>query len=222
MQERITVAKVNKLYHLLDQSFHQAVIKYGSPETWGLQYGISELPSEDADESEKTITQVSDMKKFNEYLLSGLKKEDVSEILPLLDTNYLNNPKYEAKNPDGFKLQPLYRLADGTIIFHGWINKECTGIKDANNLYLKNTCADFRIDINGEKKPNIIGIDQFQFRVTKRGIIPVGIPEDPSRPIEKYCNPKETLTYNGYSCGAWVLYKKEMPWLYGKQVSWQE
>ena len=87
-------------------------------------------------------------------------------------------------------------------------------------MFLSNQCGDFTVDLNGEGEPNTLGIDQYQFRVSQRGVIPVGIRDDVNRNIEDYCNPKGDKQFNGYSCGAWILEKGTMPWLWGKQVEW--
>ena len=122
---------------------------------------------------------------------------------------------------ENFTIQPYFILPGGVVFMHDWVSsKTCSADTASNNLFLKgNICGDFRVDINGQEKPNIIGIDQFQFYVTKKGIVPIGYPGD-TLPVDLYCNPKIKKQFNGYSCGAWIIEKGTMPWLYGKQIKW--
>ena len=135
---------------------------------------------------------------------------------------YLHNKN--TKKVDGTR-KPIYKLKNGTTFGEVWIvNTNCTHTIDAdiykNNMFLSNQCGDFTVDLNCEGEPNTLGIDQYQFRVSRRGVIPVGIRDDVMRNIKDYCNPKGDKKFNGYSCGAWILEKGTMPWLWGKQVAW--
>lgn len=108
------------------------------------------------------------------------------------------------------------------MIFGVWVgDSNCS----SNNYYsddefTNSVCGDISVDINGIEGKNILGIDRFQFRIVKRGIIPIGLKSDKSRPIEEFCNPKKPQLFNGYACSAWVIEKGSMPWLYGKQPKW--
>lgn len=221
IQEKVIVTKLKKVYAQLNQSFQIAVLENGTPDEWGLVESTYDL-EEGADEGDKTNVISPDAKKFLSIILSGLKVEDVSTSLPPQDTNYLNNKDKTVGNPDGFTLQPYYRLPDGTIFFQGWVSNNQCSFSLNNSNYLKDLCGDLRVDLNGAKKPNVMGIDQFQFRVGKNGIFPMGMQDDTTRPIEIYCNPSTTNSYNGYACAAWVLEKGTMPWLHGEYISWDK
>lgn len=79
--------------------------------------------------------------------------------------------------------------------------------------------AEIRVDINGFKKPNVLGRDIFYFRVKDNKIIPEGVPDD-DRPFETHCNKSSNLDYNGDSCSAWVIYNENMDYLHCNDLSW--
>lgn len=60
------------------------------------------------------------------------------------------------------------------------------------------------IDIDGPIGANKAGIDQFGFYTTKKGLIPMGGPQDNLIPFSK------CLENGGYACTAWVLINKNM------------
>ncbi len=60
------------------------------------------------------------------------------------------------------------------------------------------------IDIDGPVGANKAGIDQFGFYTTKKGLIPMGGPQDNLVPFSK------CLENGGYACTAWVLINKNM------------
>ena len=214
MQEITTVAKVKNVYSLLNSSFDYSVKKYGSPDKWRLNNGVR-------DENGEGVLNENSLN-FTRRILAGIKVEDISDKNLRYETNYLNNANRTIMANDNFTIQPYFVLPGGVVFMHGWVSsKTCSHGSSSDNMFLKgNICGDFRVDINGQEKPNIIGIDQFQFYVTKKGIVPMGYAGD-TRPIETLCNPKgEPVKLNGYSCASWVLEKGTMPWLYGKQVKW--
>lgn len=82
------------------------------------------------------------------------------------------------------------------------------------------------IDINGNKKPNQMGVDFFHFDFGKDGIVlPTGVnlsvykkhgmPIDNQNPDEYYyCDLTDTSNmYNGYGCTAWLLEHENMDYL---------
>ncbi len=221
-QEVTTVAKVRNVYSLLNASYQQAIRKYGPLKYWGLAEGSWELGDNNTTNNDDTAF-FSDAEKLYSRLLDGLNAENVSKVLPLQATNYMGNEDKTFKVTDGFELQPLYRLPDGTTFFQSWIQKsDCSWGINSNFLI----CGDFRADVNGAAPPNIVGIDQFQFWITSNSIVPMGYPND-SRSVETHCLvDKASITTknhrNGYGCAAWVIEKGTMPWLYGKQPKWDE
>ncbi len=204
IQEQILVSKYKQLYTMMNITFSESVKKYGPVKYWDL-------------EAEELFMSV----KFTKYIIpAGLEVENVENKLPDIPIHYLHN-KNGQKNDSS--RQQIYKLQNGITFFPTWIvNTKCTHRVGnyENNVYLANLCGDFSVDLNGENEPNTLGIDQYQFRVSQRGVIPVGIKDDSIRDIKDYCNPKGDKKLNGYSCGAWIIEKGTMPWLYGKQIKW--
>lgn len=60
------------------------------------------------------------------------------------------------------------------------------------------------IDIDGPLRANKPGIDQFGFYTTKKGLIPMGGPQDELVPFSN------CLENGGFACSAWVLINKNM------------
>ena len=199
-QEITTVAKLKKVYALLNQGFEASVKKYGLPKYWDLE------------KNEKGFASIA----FVDYLIpEGLKVDTLKNLQETLQYDLTGTIS-------GVKESPQYRLGDGTMIFGVWVgDSNCS----SNNYYsddefTNSVCGDISVDINGIEGKNILGIDQFQFRIVKRGIIPIGLKSDKVQPIEEFCNPKKPQLFNGYACSAWVIEKGSMPWLYGKQPKW--
>ncbi len=203
VEEKVLVSKYKKIYSMLNSTYNESIRKYGAPQYWDLEGDVGFLSVN-----------------FVKYLVpAGLKGEYIEDDELVLGGKWLHNKN---KKEFDFLGTPIYRLPDGTLFMNIWVtNAKCKfQVEDKNNLYLKELCGDMRVDLNGEKGPNTYGVDQFRFRISKRGIIPIGIRDDIDRPVKDYCNPKTGGEFNGYSCGAWMLEKETMPWLYGKQIDW--
>ena len=203
-EERILVSKYKQLYSMMNMAFNESVKQYGPVKYWDL-------------ESDVAFSSV----KFIKYIIpAGLKVDYLEGKLPNVPVSYLHN---KGQNKVAGSRAQVYKLKNGITFFPVYISRSNCSSKfgnDENNIYVSKMCGDFCVDLNGEVGPNTYGFDQFQFYVTQGGIIPVGIRADLGRPIKDYCNPKGNLQFNGYSCGAWILEKGTMPWLYGKQVEW--
>lgn len=72
------------------------------------------------------------------------------------------------------------------------------------------------VDINGNKKPNQLGVDFFWFSINKNGVITAG--RNPKvRPAGIYyncdINNLNANNYNGYGCAEWILEHENMDYL---------
>ena len=66
-------------------------------------------------------------------------------------------------------------LTDGTqIMFENWISPDCSQERNGS----RDWCARIFVDINGAKKPNIVGRDVFGFVIKKQGLYPIGCDSD--------------------------------------------
>ena len=207
VQEHVLVSRYKQLYGMMNVAFNESVKKHGPVKFWDLE-GVSDFVSV----------------RIIKYLIpAGLNAEYVEGKLPHIVGQWLHNKNTDSVDATRWQ---IYKLKNGITFFQVQIAKTDCSFTHAkynqSNVYLKNLCADFSVDLNGEAGPNTFGIDIFQFYISSRGVIPVGIKEDGLRPIEYYCNPKSTRTFNGYSCGAYILDKGKMPWLWGKEVSWDD
>ena len=198
-QEITTVAKVRKVYALLNKGYEASIQRFGPVRYWAL-------------EGEKAFGSY----KFVDYLIPEGLKVDTLKNLPEVEQYDLTGSVY------GMKESPQYRLQDGTMIFGVWVSDKNCGSNNyfSDDAFTNSVCGDISIDIDGITKKNRLGIDQFQFRIVKNGVIPMGHKSDKVRSINEFCNPKKPQLFNGYGCTAWIIEKGTMPWLYGKQVNW--
>lgn len=60
---------------------------------------------------------------------------------------------------------------DGATLLFYHISSSCTGTTELTKAI---GCARIRVDINGNKKPNTVGYDIFDFYLTQNGVIPRG------------------------------------------------
>lgn len=87
---------------------------------------------------------------------------------------------YRTKTPDGtvfseFQSADWYTFitADGVFWTVSKGTNQCNGT-EGTPAYILNNCILFEVDLNGVKKPNIIGVDIFGFTVTPEGAFPFG------------------------------------------------
>lgn len=101
------------------------------------------------------------------------------------------------------------RLADGTsIAFYTWGTNGCHyTFGDFNDV-----CGSLYVDVNGDKNPNIQGIDYYAFMVTERGIIPLGTHGNTAELVKEDCLDRKTA--QGWNCAAWVLATENLDYLH--------
>ncbi len=121
-------------------------------------------------------------------------------------TKALNGKTYFYGHPNGIgDTYCAARLADGiNISFDTW-TASSLGVKESNeddtDVYF------FYVDVNGDKSPNTLGLDVFQFVVKKgkHGVIPAGLANNSSM-----CSKDDTTSYAGIDCAAKVLYEDKI------------
>ena len=77
------------------------------------------------------------------------------------------------------------------------VNENCEGSDSGTK---SGGCFWIRVDVNGEKKPNIIGRDAFQFVVKENGLVPAGC-----EPKSAKRTPQTVCTASGWQCTCRVL-----------------
>lgn len=91
-------------------------------------------------------------------------------------------------------------LADGSY-FQPWFSST-TCQAPVGTPVIFNRCGGAIVDVNGPKKPNVFGIDVFEFHILENRILPYGTQGDGLN-ITTECSP----TGNGESCSAKYLYE---------------
>lgn len=69
--------------------------------------------------------------------------------------------------------KPALMLADGSMMY--FYKNDCTVKFASTDLY---RCATVMVDVNGFKKPNVLGKDLFSARIMTDRVVPCGIPGD--------------------------------------------
>ncbi|MFR1673181.1 MAG: type II secretion system protein [Candidatus Gastranaerophilaceae bacterium] len=110
-----------------------------------------------------------------------------------------------------------FLLANGmTVSFYPGLGGSCTLRKGYYPGY--GYCADFFVDVNGNKGPNVAGKDLFYFQLGTDILLPGGSDKEDiwTMKFEDRCS-------NGVHsamCTAWVLYNKNMDYLKCQDLSW--
>lgn len=189
--ERATISMLKKSYANLSNAYKLAVQDEGTPENWG-----------------SILSPLVPFLSIAKNCLDGSKGcwpsgVTYMQLSPALGAYWVSFDNYN---------NPKLRLADGTMIFANVGSPTCS-FSIGSSLALKNVCAWYTIDVNGEKKPNQIGKDTFGFYLTKYGIVPFGTALQTSTPpggdVGTFTNGcKNSATAVGFGCSAWVLYNE--------------
>lgn len=177
-QNKQAVTRIKRIYSLLNQAYTNNVATYESAENYSL------LSNED-------------------YLNAFVSKMNVIKNCGNNSGCWYTNP---IKGMDGSTVFSDFNtsgytwgkaiLADGSVISGGSWNDNCNHT-DATIPELQNSvCGHIMVDINGQTGPNTLGRDVFRFYVTKKVILPFGIPGD-----GYLCN----NTSSGWGCTAKVI-----------------
>lgn len=110
--------------------------------------------------------------------------------------------------PYDFNIVPRVILANGAMIgFSTAGATDCSStptIVTSGPLY-QSSCEMIAIDINGFKKPNVLGRDIFMFWIAKTGLYPRGSHGDYDYETSNFCNPTLIHAWSGQACAAKVL-----------------
>ncbi|MBS4760437.1 MAG: prepilin-type N-terminal cleavage/methylation domain-containing protein [Clostridium sp.] len=125
--------------------------------------------------------------------------------------------KYTMKYLDGksytpseiFKPTTSFYTADGMLWFLVSSYAGCNAGLDISKVTYK-SCVNMMVDVNGPKKPNMIGIDIFFFYVTKDGVFPYGAGD--SSDISTESCAKDAKSNAGGACAARILSEGKISW----------
>ena len=196
--EQETITSLKKTYSIMGQAYQKVISENGEI-----------IPSE-LGSNEREATQ-----KFGEMMakhLSVAKNCGLStneDCLAQGTYRYFNGAVWYDLNSlnDYYKL----RLNDGTSFLTKANNNYISAFQGVNDQ-MDHIFAFVSVDVNGDKGPNTLGKDYFNFYVTKYGILPVGTPADGEAPLSG-------CRVLGNGCTAWAIIKGNMDYL-RKEVSW--
>lgn len=193
--EQETVVAVKKAFSVISQAYQRIVAESG-------ELNPSMLGDDNPQEKLGNIF----AKQLNAQKVCGA--DSSGDCFPDVIYKFFNGEdcvNFESEDNGHYKI----RLSDGMSIaicwFGGYVNY---GDSEA----LQSVFGDINVDINGDKGPNVLGKDLFNFLITKYGIIPSGTADNTQNPFSS-CR---TL---GYGCTAWVLSKGNVDY-WNKEVSW--
>ncbi|MBP3923664.1 type II secretion system protein [bacterium] len=212
-KEKQRVTQLKKAYSVLNQAFLMAVNDYGTPDEWGL-----------------TVTNTGEVDEEGNAILDYSGSEKIAYILK----KYINSKTMEPEETIGYvrsldgrkafwpwKVEnrtSFIKITDSTILANGWVSSPAcvAGVE-------KDSCGDCWIVIPSKNMK--IGVEVFNFRITKKGFVPAGYKGDLVS-FYTYCDPKNTSISadgQGRGCAAWVLYNGNMDYLHcHEKLDWDE
>lgn len=204
-QDKVTVVSLKETFSILSQAYTRAVQDNGTPDTWGFTVG-NKGPA---------------LKNLVPYLKILKDCTDGSSgCFPTGGDTYFLATYLGANDYDSLA-NPKLRLANGTFIIVSNINSATCKASYGTSQALNSVCAEYTVDINGDKQPNQFGKDTFIFWLTQYGILPAGSPENTSMYAftdATGCQDKD----NDYGCGcaAWVIYNENLDYLKCNNLNW--
>ena len=187
-QKQVTVTSLKKSYSQLAQAVKLSEIENGEIEYWDL-----------------TLDSDVFMEKYIVPFLKSIGKTSAGDLNTLLNYKYLNGQTI-TEHIGNASDTSVRKLADGTIIFvDSWFPDD-------------GSYRTIMIDINGYKRPNVLGKDLFSFWINKtNGLSPSGSCTDDGclEPTEHMCN--KDADKGGYACAKVIIQNgwqitKEYPW----------
>lgn len=210
--DKETAAKLKKIFSTMSQAYMMAKNEYGTMDTWGMQGRVLNEDGEliyNQDDASVIISKLSPYLKTTR-ICNKVKGCWYEENLKTIN----GSESSENFDADG-KTRTSLILADGSMLSIVSVSADCSANRGSG--FLKNTCGVFAIDVNGQKPPNQIGRDVFQFYFTKEGIVPYGTEREIMWVFPEQCSVKRNT---GWGCTAWVIYKGNMDYLYCDGLTW--
>ena len=197
-QEHATVNKVKKFYTTLTNAYAQAVKEYGPADEWNLN-------TSNVQDAEKIYERI-----FMPYfkIAKNCGVENLGNCFSDIYYKLLNGSNNSVKYTSNKYYKIL--LTDGTII------TVRSGSSSADADYQ----AAINIDVNGNKPPNVIGVDMFAFMIRNDIVTPIGLPVgiNAQESFNEHCANKTQAT--GWGCAAWLIYKGNMDYLHCNDLTW--
>lgn len=203
IQDQTSITQLKKVYSTFFNAYNQSIQENGTPDQWGLGTNSGFVDPE----SSKIILNI-----IGPYMKIDKNCGKEPGCFPDVTTRWLNGSAWMNFN----QTQALAKaqLADGTLIW-AYNYGACypnTPIPNVTN------CGCLAVDINGFTPPNQIGVDEFEFNLTTKGIIPGGTQQDAGNPFSDGCRDKTTAT--GEACAAWVIFNGNRDYLKCNDLDW--
>ena len=205
-QEKTTIVALKKAYSTISNAYTLAVQENGTPDAW--------------QQSENTSKGAVEAILNNLAPYLNVTKNCGINIgcWPNIVYKTINNNSFA--NIDSGSIYAKAQLSDGSIIHI--LNDSLPSINCSKNYgstqFLANSCALYRVDINGFEGPNIVGKDLFTFYLTKYGVVPEGTSKDTHFPFS-ICEDTASAG-QGRGCAAWVIYNENMDYLNCSNLNW--
>ena len=206
-QEKQRVSQLKKVYSALSQAFVSALQENGTVDEWGMGHMY--------DENSHYIL-ASNIKKYLRLSQDCVDMPE-NEAIKICQQGDIDTKNNELSDIAAFKYSRGVILSDGTQILFREYSSDCS--------YRNFICGKIAVDLNGNKRPNSAGYDQFGFFITKDKLIPTGTKDDAYK-FERACNRTVDTPYSGYThiamfaCTAWVLYNENQDYLHCDDLSW--
>ena len=213
--EKDTVAKVQKAYNVMSNAYKLAIAEYGTIDKWGV---IGETAPTFSDRHNEDISEEARNNAFSSLdtflnIISEYVKFTEKYDVKTAETSGFGDIYFLGGAKVGMPITNYATFADGTML---------------RTLYLSNVvgcnagrqCANFTIDVNGDKGPNTYGKDLFVFYITKEGVFPAGDGKSATDYVfPTHCDGKGSNNSNGRGCTAWVVMNGNMDYLHKDGLS---
>lgn len=214
-KEKQHISQVKKAYSVLSQAFLMAKNEYGSPENWGLKdSNTGETDDEGNPVYDYANSSVIVRNIFAKYIKNtGSRPHTFRKYVSLDGKNYNSSsgtPIIGTTNSDS-----LLYLADGTILFFGWMNEGCDSIQTS--------CGDIYVFL--PERDAQLGVSEFNFYLSPEGVKPYGH-QNHHYTFKDYCDitnaSGKNSTQQGRGCTAWVLVNENMDYLHCTGLDWDK
>ncbi len=199
-EEKSTITAVKKNYSIFSQALLMLANEYGSLEALAPNIYTPGIGS--------TV-----LKENANVTMNALKKHiktirTCDQKTNCMNVDYKTLSGLKTQNWDKYNNIQTGILADGTTF---WILNNCAdGSLDGDGNPNGNICIQIGFDINGNKKPNIMGEDFFHFEANKNGNIIIRSEEDIYTRACCSCKKSGFGDYNGYHCTDWIIRNENM------------
>lgn len=196
-KEKETVTAVKVSYTIFSQALLRLANDYGSmsaiaPNSW------EEGDDNAALKENANIT----IRALSKYLKAFRTCDSNNDCMA---DNYKTLDGSKTYNWDKYSNLQTGILANGVSF---WILNNCGNENSEPNK----ACGQIGFDINGRKKPNILGHDFFWFAIRNNGQIAITKSEEE---IKLQCSLTSKKEYNGYKCSSYIMIYENMDYLKG-------